>query len=96
MARPKKCRHICGRPAYSCFKPNGVPLTELKQITLLPEEFEAIRLADFENLSQQEAADQMGVSRQTFGNIISRARFKLAESLVEGNALILDNKDSEQ
>ncbi|WP_375752825.1 DUF134 domain-containing protein [Vibrio sp. HN007] len=90
MARPKKCRRICGRPAHSCFKPNGVPLNQLEQTELLAEEFEALRLADFQNMSQQEAADQMGVSRQTFGNIINRARFKVAESLVKGNALVLD------
>ncbi|MDB1124725.1 DUF134 domain-containing protein [Vibrio algarum] len=96
MARPKKCRRICGRPAHSCFKPNGIPLGKLKQVEILPEEFEALRLADFENMSQQQAADQMGVSRQTFGNIINRARFKVASSLVEGNALVLDYKEPEQ
>lgn len=96
MARPKKCRRICGRPAHSCFKPNGIPMSKLTKTDLLSEEFEALRLADYQNLSQQEAADQMGVSRQTFGNIVSRARFKVAASLVEGNALILEDKESEQ
>ncbi|GLO60058.1 UPF0251 protein [Vibrio sp. MACH09] len=96
MARPKKCRRICGRPAHSCFKPNGIPMSKLTKTDLLSEEFEALRLADYQNLSQQEAADQMGVSRQTFGNIVSRARFKVAASLVEGNALVLEDKESEQ
>ncbi|UGA55380.1 DUF134 domain-containing protein [Vibrio sp. VB16] len=96
MARPKKCRRICGRPVHSCFKPNGIPLGKLKKVEILAEEFEAIRLADFEKLSQQEAADQMGVSRQTFGNIVNLARFKVASCLVEGNALVLENKESEQ
>ena len=96
MARPKKCRRICGRPAHSCFKPNGIPLKNLKKVEILAEEFEAIRLADYENMSQQKAADQMGVSRQTFGNIINRARFKVASGLIEGNALVLDDKESEQ
>ena len=100
MARPKKCRRICGRPAHSCFKPNGIPLGKLTKTEMLPEEFEAIRLADYSKMSQQEAAEQMGVSRQTFGNIVSRARYKLAASLVEGNALVLEHtlehKDPEQ
>ena len=98
MARPKKCRRICGRPAHSCFKPNGVPLGKLPKTKMLPEEFEAIRLADYSHMSQQEAADQMGVSRQTFGNIVSKARYKMAASLVEGNALVLEcvDKESEQ
>lgn len=71
-------------------------MSKLTKTDLLSEEFEALRLADYQNLSQQEAADQMGVSRQTFGNIVSRARFKVAASLVEGNALVLEDKESEQ
>lgn len=93
MARPKKLRRICGRPAHSCFKPNGVPMSKLDKTELFSEEFEALRLADYENLSQQESADKMGVSRQTFGNIINQARFKVAKVLVEGNALVLEYKE---
>lgn len=89
MARPKKFRRICGRAPYSCFKPNGVPTTELPQIELLAEELEALRLADFEGLSQQEGADQMMISRQTFGNIVKQARFKVTSCLVQGKALML-------
>ncbi|WED21327.1 DUF134 domain-containing protein [Vibrio sp. JC009] len=96
MARPKKCRRICGRPSHSCFKPNGIPLRDLELVDILAEEFEALRLADFEHLSQQEAADQMGVSRQTFGNIVNRARFKIAQSLVEGKALVLEQTGDTQ
>lgn len=89
MPRPKKCRRICGRAPYSCFKPNGVPMTELTEVKLLPEEFEALRLADLEELSQLDAAKQMQVSRQTFGNIIAKARNKVAQCLVNGQALTM-------
>ncbi|GAB2644940.1 DUF134 domain-containing protein [Vibrio panuliri] len=89
MARPKIHRQICTRAPYSCFKPNGVPMAELQHIELLAEELEALRLADQEGLSQLDAAAQMGVSRQTFGNIIKRARAKVSECLVNGHALIL-------
>ena len=95
MARPKKCRRICGRAPYSCFKPNGIPTIDLPQVKLLAEELEALRLADFEGLSQQEAADQMMVSRQTFGNIIKQARFKITSCLVEGKALIIQTEIKE-
>ncbi|MCL4113258.1 UNVERIFIED_CONTAM: hypothetical protein GTU68_054497 [Idotea baltica] len=95
MARPKKCRRICGRAPYSCFKPNGVPTVELPQVELLAEELEALRLADFEGLSQQEGADQMMVSRQTFGNIVKQARFKVTSCLVEGKALMLQTETEE-
>ena len=65
----------------------GTPMTEL--VDLLPEELEALRLADKEGLSQLDAATQMGVSRQTFGNIVNCARSKVATCLVEGCALML-------
>ncbi|RJX72900.1 DUF134 domain-containing protein [Vibrio sinensis] len=87
MARPKKTRRICSRAPFSCFKPNGIPMTELKSVALLPEELEALRLADMESMSQLEAAQQMNVSRQTFGNIVKKAREKVARCLVEGHAL---------
>lgn len=72
MARPKIERRICGRAAHHCFKPNGVPFHQLEQVAILPEELEALRLADLEGLSQQQAADQMGISRQTFGNTVKK------------------------
>ena len=89
MARPKIQRKICTRAPYSCFKPNGVPMTELQHIELQAEELEALRLADQEGLSQLDAAAQMQVSRQTFGNIVKRARAKVANCLVNGHALVL-------
>ncbi|MEF1263111.1 DUF134 domain-containing protein, partial [Vibrio harveyi] len=55
MARPKIERRICGRAAHHCFKPNGVPFYELEKVNILPEELEALRLADLEGLSQQQA-----------------------------------------
>ena len=92
MARPKKERNICGSAPYECFKPNGVPLSKLNKIELLAEELEALRLADLDSLSQLEAATRMGVSRQTFGNIIKRARTKVAQSLVYGQALMFSRE----
>ncbi|WP_434529374.1 DUF134 domain-containing protein [Vibrio sp. K4] len=94
MARPKIERRVCGRAAHHCFKPNGVPFYELEKVNILPEELEALRLADLEGLSQQQAADQMGVSRQTFGNTVKSARFKVAKSLVEGHALVFPDQES--
>ncbi|AXY03651.1 DUF134 domain-containing protein [Vibrio alfacsensis] len=94
MARPKIERRICGRAAHHCFKPNGIPYSQLDKIDILPEELEALRLADLERLSQQEAAEQMGISRQTFGNTVKRARYKVAKSLVEGCALVFPDEES--
>jgi predicted DNA-binding protein (UPF0251 family) len=59
----------------------------LEEINLTLDEYEAIRLADLEGLYQEQAAKRMGVSRQTFGNIINSARRKIADSLVNGKAV---------
>ncbi len=59
----------------------------LETVELAPDELEAIRLADFEELYQEQAAEQMGVSRQTFGLIIARAHKKIAEALTQGKAI---------
>jgi len=72
------------------FKPLGVPLRELESVVMTLDEFEAIRLADLDGLYQQEAADQMNVSRTTFGRIVEAARAKLADALVHGKALRIE------
>ncbi len=87
MARPRRCRRVGLLPDCVLFKPAGVPSIDLQEITLAMDELEALRLADLEGLYQQQAADQMGVSRQTFGRIVTEARGKVARVLVEGLAL---------
>jgi uncharacterized protein len=62
MTRSCKCGQIEGTPGATYFKPRAVPLCKL-------EEFEALRLADFEGLYQEDAAGHMGISRQTFANM---------------------------
>jgi uncharacterized protein len=53
-------------------------------IVLTMDEFEAIRLADLECHSQEQAAKKMGISRATFGRIIESGRSKVAQVLVQG------------
>lgn len=87
MARPPKQRCVCCAPVSDYFKPRGVPLHALEEIALELDELEALRLADLEGLYQADVALQMGVSRQTVGNILERARRKIAEALLGGKAL---------
>lgn len=65
----------------------GIPPYLLEEITLKPEEYEAIRLADYENLKQEEAAKRLDVSRPTFTRIYNSARKKIALAFVEGKML---------
>ena len=90
MARPKRCRRIGSTPGSIYFKPRGIPLSVLEEVALSVDEYEAIRLSDLEGLYQEQAAGQMGVSRQTFGRIIASAHQKVAEALVKGKALKIE------
>lgn len=87
MPRPNKLRRIYGEFGETYFKPRGVAMVDLKEIVLEADELEAIRLSDLEDRYQNDAAELMGVSRQTFGNIIKRARQKIADALINGKAI---------
>ena len=67
----------------------------LEEVILTVDECEAIRLADFEGLYQEQAAEKMAVSRQTFGRIIESAHKKVAEVLVKGKALKIEGGEIE-
>jgi len=80
--RPKKTRWVKCAPGERCFKPRCKPLSKLSDVYLSLDEFEAIRLADLEELKQINAARLMHVSRPTFSRIIALARKKVADGLV--------------
>ena len=90
MARPQKDRIVTCDPTISYFKPRGVPLRLMEEVRLTIDQMEALRLADLEGLSQEEAGARMGVSRATFGRIIQRARKVVAEALIHGKAILLE------
>lgn len=87
MPRPTRCRRVACQPGAYYFKPRGVPCSCLKVAQLTLDEFEAIRLADLEGFYQEDSAARMGISRQTFGNIIAAAHRKVADALVNAKAL---------
>lgn len=71
------------------FKPFGVPIKDLEPIVLFIEEYEAIRLTDYENLTQEEAARKMNISRPTFTRLYDKARKNIAKAFVEGKAILI-------
>ena len=85
MARPMKCRRICEKPAYDCFAPEGIAPNEKVILTL--DEYEVIRLIDYEKQTHAQCAKQMGISRSTVTDIYENARVKIADSLVHGKTL---------
>jgi len=64
----------------------------LEEVNLSLDELEAIRLADYEGLYHEQAAEKMNISRPTFGRILNEARRKLAEVFVAGKALKIETK----
>lgn len=90
MPRPTKPRKIAFMPENRYFMPLGKPKCLIEEIQLKLEEVEAMRLKDIEKLSQEECAEKMHVSRQTFQLIIDEARRKVAEALTMGKAINIE------
>ena len=88
--RPKKTRHIKCDKDFRFFKPECVTKKKLKEIVVTLDEFEAVRLYDFEGLEQEKAAKKMKISRPTFSRILSSARKKIARGLVNLEALKIE------
>ena len=93
MTRPKKRRYIREMPPNRYFKPAGAPLRALEEIAITADELEAMRLVFDEGLYQEQAAEYMGISRQTFGRILSDAQSKLTRALLFGMAIRIESTD---
>lgn len=85
MPRPSRRRRVCAEPCYNSFAPCGQQGRECVQLTV--DEFETIRLVDFERQTHEGCAALMGISRTTVTEIYERARFKLADCIVNGKTL---------
>lgn len=91
MARPRRCRRICMEPLYDKFQPEGIPGGVQTILTL--DEYEVIRLIDFENRTHVQCAKQMNISRTTVTEIYETARYKLADCIVNGKTLVISGGD---
>ena len=92
MPRPRKCRRVCGLPKASAFVPQGCG-GEQGTVVMTVDEYETIRLIDYEGLSQEECAASMGVARTTVQQIYNTAREKLSAALVEGRPFRIQGGD---
>jgi uncharacterized protein len=95
MSRPFKCRRVAFVPGVTYFKPAGIPLSTLEEIQLTVEEIEAIRLKDLEGMEQEQGAEEMNISRQTFQRVLSAARQKVADALLNGKAIKIEGGNFE-
>jgi predicted DNA-binding protein (UPF0251 family) len=77
------------------FKPFGLPLCKIESVKLPFEEYESIKLINYEMLSQDQAAEQMNVSRPTFTRIYNKALKTITKAFVEGKAIEIEGGDYE-
>lgn len=91
MARPNKYRRICELPVNKGFGPVGLGRRpDSKPVMLTVDEYEVLRLIDYEALNQEDCAMQMNVARSTVQRVYNIARTKLATMLVEGRDIHIE------
>lgn len=81
MPRRRRLRRIMAPPGFRGYKPYGCTRPN-EAINLNFEEYEALKLADYDLMNHEEAAKEMDVSRATFARIYESARRKMADALV--------------
>lgn len=85
--RPRKWRYCHPFAGGTFFKPRGVPLSALQIVDLGRDELEAMRLCDFEDLDQEEAAKKMNISRGTIQRLLYAGRKKMLDMVLNAKAL---------
>lgn len=93
MPRRRMCRRVAAIPTATGFEPRGASPGDAAAVVLPVEGLEALRLADLEGLATDAAARMMGVSRHTFGRVLTEARSTVARALVGGLALRIEGGD---
>jgi predicted DNA-binding protein (UPF0251 family) len=90
VSRPRIPRRVWFRPGFTRFGPAGPGIASIGEVVLTMDEFEAIRLKDYEGLDQNEAAKRMGISQSTFQRIYESARKKIADAIVNGKVIRIE------
>ena len=92
MPRHKIPRCVRFNPDVIYFKPQGIPLRMLEEVVLRSDELEALKLYDVDGLEQTKAAEKMKISQPTFARILDSANKKIADALVKGKAIRIEQK----
>lgn len=83
------CRFLENEIVY---KPRGITMKEITTNNIEADEFEAIRICDYEGMSQIEASALMGVSRGTIQRLLNSGRKKIVDSFLNEKAIVIKNK----
>lgn len=90
MPRPKVYRRVTKHPEIKGFRPFGAKTQGGDPVVIFIEEYEAIRLCDYEMLNHENAAARMYVSRPTFTRVYENARRKIAQAFSECRAIVFE------
>ena len=91
MPRPRIRRCLCFQARVHYFKPAGIPLRNLEEIILTKEDVEALKLYNFDQKDQKTAASEMAISQPTFARTINQTYQKIAEALITGKAIRIED-----
>ena len=91
--KPRKKRDVLYPPNVQYFKPQGIPMNNLDTVWVTVDEYEAIRLADYEKLKHKEASKKMNISRPTFTRLLESAHNKIGDAIVNGKAIRIEGGD---
>lgn len=87
MPRPKRVRRVCAAPIYSEFSPEGEG--RLDTVILTVDEYEVLRIVDYEKKTHEECALLMDIARTTVTEIYESARYKVADAIINGKRLLI-------
>jgi len=90
--RPRKKKVVQKEPRIEHFSPRGRPGRPEETIVTI-EEYEAIRLADYEGMAQKKAAELMQISQQSFSRIVRGARKKISDAIVNAKIIRIEGGD---
>ena len=90
MGRKEIERSVLLPPLFNDFKPAGVAGKHLHYEVLSLDEYEAIRLVDYNEFSHEQASEEMGVSRPVFTKMLEKARKKISLMFVKGYGIRIE------
>ncbi len=84
---------ILGKPRVCRFSPDIVGANEFEPLNITMEEFESLRLSDYQSIQQKKSAEIMDISQSTFHRTLNSARKKISRALVEGRIIQIKGGD---
>lgn len=89
--RRTNLRKLLEPPKIKGYKPFGSEISPTNEpVYLLFEEYEALKLCDYDRMNHHQASELMNVSRPTFTRIYASVRQKLATAFVEGRTISIE------